>query len=546
MKLKRTILAPIVVAVIGLATGGWFLQRGADPQQNVYMQARLFQEVMNRVSADFVDAKNPKQLYHMAIEGMLDQLGDPHTVFLTPTDYSQLHIETSGEYGGVGMQIDVRDGWLTVISPLPGTPAERAGLRAGDRIIAVNDTSTRGWTNDEAVAHLRGPAGTSVDLKVDRPGLDGAIPFHVTRANIHVKSVPTAYMLDKKVGYVNLTVFAETSTEEMRKAIDKLKSEGMKGLIIDIRHNPGGLLDQGVGLSDLFLNKGQLVVQTRGRMQGMTQKYFAETKDQFPGLPIVLLVDPYSASASEIFSGALQDHDRALLVGQTTYGKGSVQSLFRLSGGNFLKLTTGRWYTPSGRSIQKPFDGHANGMTGDSTSVASNVPDSLTIYHTDDGRTVYGGGGIRPDVIVKPDSVTAAERDLARALERFGSKFNSSVTSFAARYVNTHPHLTRNFQVTPAMLGDFYDALRKDSVDVSRQLYDGARSALTTRLVSEITYAKWGEAGRRERANLDDPQVKVAREVLDKATTPSSVFAVVKKLRADGVLAQATPPSRGH
>jgi carboxyl-terminal processing protease len=348
--------------------------------------------------------------------------------------------------------------------------------------------------------------------------------------------VPTAYMLDDRVGYLELTVFAETSTSEVQQAIQKLQAQGMKGLIIDLRRNPGGLLEQGVSLSDLFLKKGDEVVAIHGRMADMNQAFDAEGPDKYPNLPVVLVVGPYTASAAEIFSGALQDHDRALVVGETTYGKGSVQTLFPLSGGNYLKLTTARWYTPSGRSIQKPFHpGDDEESDADTTAVDTASSDSSRVYRTDAGRTVHGGGGIRPDLIVKPDTVTQAERDLAQALERFGSKFNDAVYAYAIKYANTHPNLRPGFQVTPDMRAAFYQALTEHGVTVDRRLYEAAAQAVSQRLAYEITYARWGETGRRRRLNGEDPEIKIAEKVLDQATTPQSVFAVASKLRQDTV-----------
>lgn len=536
MQIKRSLIAPLIVGAIALGTGGWFLQHGAAPQQNVYLQARLFEEVVHHVQADFVDEKQPSDLYRMAIDGMLQELGDPHTVFMTPDDYQQLRIQTQGEYGGLGIQIDVRDGWVTVVAPLPGTPGERAGMRAGDRIVEVEGKSTRGWSTDDAVAELRGKPGEPVDLRVARVGVEEPIPFHIVREEIHVKSVPTAYMLRDGVGYMELTVFSQTSTDEIKEAIAKLKSQGMKSLVIDLRSNPGGLLDQGVSVSDLFLDKKEPVVETHGRLANMNQSFVASTADQYPDLPIVLLVGPFSASASEIFSGALQDHDRALVIGQTTYGKGSVQTIYQLSGGNVLKLTTGRWYTPSGRSIQKPFDSdHANALIADASvsDTSDTAPDDSLpkeTFHTDMGRIVYGGGGIRPDIIVK-DSVTDAMRALGQAAEKYGSKFYDALFAFAVQYVHDHPSLKPGFELEPGTLDSFFGALQKKGVNVDRDVYNGASSSLQRLIGLEVARDKWGEPGRRERLNAQDSQVNVAVDVLRDATTPSSVFAIADRIR---------------
>jgi len=342
MKINRAFLAPLLVAGVALATGGWFLQRGAGEERSVYANAQLFEQVLSFIQQGFVDEKQPSELYRKAIDGMIEELGDPHTVFMAAKDYEALRITTQGEYGGIGISIAKRNGWITVITPLPGTPGERAGLQAGDQIVDVGGQSTRDWTEDQAVANLRGPKGTQVDIKIGRIGVEQPIPFTITRDEIHVRSVPAAYMIDKEVGYVELQVFSESSTTELREAITKLRQQGAKGIVLDMRRNSGGLLDEGQTVSDLFLDQGAPVVETRGRLQGQTQKLAALHPDEFPGLPIVVVVGPQSASATEIVAGALQDHDRALILGRPTFGKGSVQTVFRLQGGNWLKMTTAR------------------------------------------------------------------------------------------------------------------------------------------------------------------------------------------------------------
>lgn len=547
MKLKRSILAPVFVAVVGLATGGWFLQRGASPQQNVYLQARLFEEVMQRVSSQFVEEKDPADLYRMAIDGLLEQLGDPHTAFLTPDDYEQLHLQTSGEYGGVGMRIDSRDGWVTVIAPLPNTPADRAGLRAGDKIISIDGETAEGWTTDRAVSVLRGEPGEPVDMEIARYGVDEPIPFRIVREEIHVKSVPSAYMIDDGIGYVELTTFAATSTDELREAIEGLQAEGLEGLILDLRRNPGGLLDQGVSVTDLFLDRGADVVETRSRAAGYSQTFSAENPDFYPELPMVVLVGPSSASASEILAGALQDHDRALVLGTTSYGKGSVQTLYELSGGNYLKLTTGKWYTPSGRSIQKPFDMEQHDLLVTDSADESGedrgagvTPDSLQ-YRTDAGRIVYGGGGIHPDLVVRPDTTTLEERALSDALESHGSDFYNALYSFAIEWETDHPDLQPGFPATDAMMDAFYAHLQQRDIEVERDVFDGATNLLGEWIAQEISRAKWGQVELRKRLNSEDRQVQAAIEVLRGATTPISVFQVAQRIEERMRLGSASP-----
>jgi carboxyl-terminal processing protease len=530
MKIKRTILAPVLVATFAMATGGWFLQRGIGQERNLYANARLFEDVLRFVSESFVDQKQAPELYRMAIDGMLEQLGDPHTSLMVASDYERLRLQTQGEYGGIGVQIDRRNGWITVIAPLPGTPGARAGLQAGDRIIEVEGESTRGWDVDMAVSQLRGPKGSPVNIKVARGGVEEPIPVRIVREEIHIQAVPSAYMMPGDVGYVEMVSFSESSTSELREAVRRLRGEGARGLILDLRRNPGGLLDQGVSVADLFLDRGQTVVETKGRVANQNQRASARSGDQFEGMPVVVLVDRQSASASEIVAGALQDHDRALVLGRTTYGKGSVQTLFPLTGDNWLKITTARWYTPVGRSIQKPYgiDAHGAEEPGvlPGVSVApfdSDEDEDRPEYRTDGGRTVYGGGGIHPDLVVAPDTLTLVERAY-RTATLGSADFPAAQLSFAVDYIRQNPGLQPRFEVTPAMRNAYFRSLREHGVGVDREAFDAASDWVDQEIGYHITYSKWGEQAARERVNEDDRQVRAAAELLRRATTPASLF----------------------
>ncbi|MGH7446409.1 MAG: S41 family peptidase, partial [Longimicrobiales bacterium] len=405
----------------------------------------------------------------------------------------------------------------------------RAGLQAGDLIIEVDGESTSDWDTDLAVSKLRGPQGSAVNIKVARGGVDQPIPIRIVREEIHIQAVPTAYMMDGNVGYVELISFSESSTAELREAIRELVAAGARGVILDLRANPGGLLDQGVAVADLFLNRGQTVVETKGRASNQNQRAVARTSDQFPGLPIIVLVGPQSASASEIVAGALQDHDRALVLGRTTYGKGSVQSLYPLENNNWLKITTARWYTPVGRSIQKPYgiDAHLVEEDVGGASAAADTAERPT-YRTDSGRTVLGGGGIHPDLVLTPDTLTSEERLFIQAMQKSFAEYINARLNFAVAYLRETPNLQPGFAVTPQLLDRFYQAIRQAGVDVDRDLYDRAARWVANDIGDEITYAKWGQKAARQRTNSDDPQVMTAADLLRRASTPESLFALAQ------------------
>jgi carboxyl-terminal processing protease len=551
MKINRALMAPLLVAGIAMATGGWFLQRGIGQERNIYANARLFEDVLRFVSSNFVDEKQPSELYQMAIDGMLEELGDPHTSLMPARDYEQLRMQTQGEYGGIGVQIDRRNGWITVIAPLPGTPGARVGLQAGDQIIEVDGESTRDWDTDMAVSRLRGPKGSAVDIKVARMGAEQPLPIRIVREEIHIRAVPSAYVMDGGVGYIELVSFSESSTNELKSAIQQLRSEGARGLILDLRRNPGGLLEQGVAVSDLFLTRGQVVSETKGRASNQNHRMVARTADQFPGLPIVVLVDMFSASASEIVAGALQDHDRALVIGRTTYGKGSVQTLYPLPGQNWLKITTARWYTPVGRSIQKPYGidaPHEMELLDESPAAAAVDTTERPVYTTSGGRSVFGGGGIHPDLVIAPDTLTLEERAYRMATLR-SAGFRGAQTAFAVAMLRQNPGLQPGFAVTPAMREAYYRQLAESDVVVDRATFDAAQRWVDQEIGYEITYSKWGEQAARQRSNVTDTQVATAYDLLRRATTPESLFALATDFDAagDGVpsaSARLTPASR--
>ncbi len=540
MKIKRTVATPLLVGLIGLASGGWLLQQGVDPQRNVYFQARLLEEVVRHVSTRFVDETNPDRLYRMAIDGMLHELGDPHSTFMTPEDYERLRLQTQGEYGGLGIEIDIRDGWLTVLSPLPNSPAERVGLQAGDRIIQVDGESTRGWSTDRAVSVLRGPKGTAVSIEVSRIGIDAPIPFEITRGEIELTAVPAAYMIEDEVGYIELTVFSETATDSLRQAIDRLRGQGMKALVLDMRRNTGGLLDQGMNIADLFLDRRQLVLETRGRTPDQNHVFRARQRDAYPDLELAVLIGQRSASATEIVAGALQDHDRAVLIGETSFGKGSVQTLLQLPGNNMLKLTTARWYTPSGRTIQKPFaadegpmmvaaedDQQAQRAAADAAaSVEEKLDEGVSTYRTSGGRTVLGGGGITPDLVVL-DTLSTAEQELVQAIREQWAQFEQVQYRFAVAFARENPDLQPGFPVTAEMLDAYFDALRAEGIAVDREVFDGASTWASRRLAYEISATKFSRQEGWKRLMADDPRVRVATEVLRASNSTDEAFAML-------------------
>ncbi|HUP88362.1 MAG TPA: S41 family peptidase, partial [Longimicrobiales bacterium] len=405
-------------------------------------------------------------------------------------------------------------------------------------IVSIDGKTTRDMPEDQAVKTLRGKVGTPVEIKVGRLGVDEPMTFKIVREEIRINSVPVSYMIDNGIGYVELVGFREHSTEELKTAIEGLRAKGAKGLIIDLRRNPGGLLDQGITISDLFLPRGAVVAETKGRTDNMNQRAFAEDPDQFLGMPIVMLVGPGTASAAEILAGALQDHDRVLVVGRTSYGKGSVQSIFPMANKTFLKMTTARWYTPSGRSIQRPYGIGLSHAEGDTTQI-----DTLKkpAYKTDSGRTVLGGGGINPDITVKPDTLTVNERSFYELAQKQAQQYRNASFAYAVKYKKAHPNAAVNFQVTDAELNGFYDQLVAGGVKIPREVFDRARSAIAEDLAADIAYSLGGQEKWRERVNLRSPEIGVALQLLRKANSPQSLFNAAAQYQATQKTASAAP-----
>jgi carboxyl-terminal processing protease len=511
-----------------LVSGGWLLERDTLPHAPLGASAgaRLFDEVVSHVRRDYVDTLSDSLLYRKAVSGMLGELHDPHTLFLDAKRLSRLDESTSGHYAGVGIQMDVRDSGITVVATLHGTPAEEAGLATGDRIVEIDGKPSAGLTPDEALKTLRGPAGSKVTVVVDRPGLATPLTFTLTRRQISVNPVQHAVLLPDSVGYVDLTVFSSDAAADLGHAVDSLRGLGARSLVLDLRGNPGGLLDQGIGVADLFLDDGKAIVSTRGRTPDENRAYADRAPQRWATMPLVVLTDSGTASASEIVAGALQDHDRALVVGTATYGKGSAQRVFRIDDGA-VKLTTALWYTPSGRSINRP-----RATDDDDGDVAPAAADSAAprpTYRTDAGRKVLGGGGIVPDVLVANRVADKHERALQTALGAKVPQFRDAMTDYALSLRSTHAVTSPEFTVTPAMRDELYRRLKGRGIDVERAVYDSAQGLVSRALGAQITRFVFGPQAEFARAMREDTDVAKARDLLRGATTPAALLREVPR-----------------
>jgi carboxyl-terminal processing protease len=432
----------------------------------------------------------------------------------------------------LGIRIDVRDGWITVIAPMAGTPADDAGLETGDRIVAVDGHSTFGWDSDSAVSALRGEPGSEVTVSIARPGFPEPFDVTIERAQIHIRAVQQARVLEPDVGYISLyqSNVSETLRDELIDAVEQVRSEGARSLILDLRYNPGGLLDAGVDVTDLFLDPGQVVVTTKGRGRGSNESYLARTAQKWPEMPMVVLVNGGSASAAEIFAGALQDHDRALIVGLPTFGKGMVQTVFRLGETEALRLTTARWYTPSGRTIQRTMPetsalaAVAMGAT-ESEPTEQAAPDSAEVFRTASGRVVRGGGGIQPDLTVFPDTMTVAEREFWLGLGAELPTYRDVVTSYALDIKAEGTVQDPRFEASASMMQELGRRLRAREIEVP----EAAWGLIQQYFTYEVQRYVFGRDSEHERRLGDDRQVQQALELLRAAETVTELFALAEE-----------------
>jgi carboxyl-terminal processing protease len=500
----------IVILALTLATisvVGLVAARAANVRDTVM----LFQDVMQKIRDEYVDQVDLEKLIYGGIRGMLNTL-DPHSTFLTKKQYDDLMVSTHGSFGGLGIEIDIRNDWLTVIAPIEGTPAQRMGIIGGDRIIKIEGKSTRGITMTEAIQKLRGPKGSDVTISIQREGEPDLLDYTITRDVIKIKSVPFATLIDGDLGYIRIASFSDDTGDEVRDALRDLKARGMDKLIIDLRRNSGGLLSQAIAVSEQFVDEDQVIVTTRGRDPQQNRVFKAGSRAQGGDYPLVVLVDNMSASASEIVAGAIQDLDRGLVVGLRTFGKGTVQSVMRLPGDNALKLTTAMYYTPSGRCINKFEDIDEN----TAFILPEGLADSTKAYFTSGGRTVYGGGGVKPDIEIEPDDLPAIAGRLAR---------QGLVFEYAVHYVAQKGDAAKAYNDDPLLVEDYLDFLGTKEFEYTQDELDEGRDFVEIMLRSEIARKVDGdEAAYTIRLN-GDSQLQKTLDIVRHASTLSELFA---------------------
>lgn len=506
MKRRLTLMICLGIATIILIAGA----------NNISYTLNQFTNVLRIVQQRYVEDINLSDLVRKAVEGMLYSL-DPHSSYLDEDDYRELNIKTQGKFGGLGIHISIRNGWLTIIAPIEGTPAYRAGLRPGDIISKIEGESTRGITTDKAVKKLRGTPGTKVTITIAREGMEES-DYTIERAIIEIKDVPYWGLLSDDIGYIKLVNFSNGAGLEVKNSLDELHNRGATKFILDLTGNPGGLLKEAVEVSDNFIDKGNLIVSTKGRLPEANREYGAQREAPYGKYPLVVLTDRASASASEIVAGAIQDWSRGIIIGDTTFGKGSVQTIVPLGGMEALKLTTARYYTPSGRCIDKSDTLRfiLKNPTVDMEFSTLRVPI----------RTLHGGGGIAPDIWLESEKIPPVVGKIWR---------KGGFLSFAAQYTRLHPNLERGFTLDEKVYDEFQTFLKDEKeLEIDINEWKGAMPFVESYLRGAIAEAVWNAEGRYEESYLVySPLVKRAKEVLSKTSTLEELFAEIEQTTID-------------
>ncbi|MFI5257625.1 MAG: S41 family peptidase [Gemmatimonadales bacterium] len=528
--------------LIPMVAGGFFLQ-----QSPAKATPRLFDQVLSIVANRYVDSLQGNEVFEKAATGLVRELNDPYSELLAPKEKDVFDRSVGGRYGGVGMLLEEQKNGagtsIVVARIFPNTPAEEGGVQEGDRIVRVDTMPAGNVKIDQVSDALRGVAGTKVQVTFARAGVAEPVKLSFKRAIIHVPAVPYATMVGNRIGYIPLQTFNENTADEVEAAAAKLVAAGARGLVLDMRDNGGGIVDQALAVSSLFLRTDQPIVSVRSRnTPDEVARASAEHLASQP--PLVILTDGGTASASEIVAGALQDHDRALVLGTTSFGKGLVQSLFPLDGGYALKITTGKWYTPSGRSIHRE-----RKLLPDGRFVETR-PDSLETeaerkarpkYSSDGGRIVYGGGGITPDVIVPDDTLLTSEQQFLRSIAPKAQSFVTVLNQYA---LDLKPVAKRDFTVTPGWRAELRRRLTAAGVTIDSKYEPAATTVLDRELDRRVARLVLGEDGARQRSVAEDHQLARAVALLDGASSQQALFAEARSAAVSTSLKTVSKPER--
>lgn len=496
---------------------------------NLRESIKKFSDVMSLTGKYYIEEVDSQKLVESAIKGMMDEL-DPHSVYISAKEFSDVEESFRGDFEGIGIEFQVVNDTLTVVSPISGGPSEQLGILPGDRIIEIENKSVIGITNDEVRKKLRGKAGTKVSVTILRPASGRKIIYQIIRDKIPIYSVDASFMANKSIGYISISRFSETTTDEVLQALNKLSKNGMNKLILDLRGNPGGYLNQAVKISDLFLDGKKKIVYTLGRIKDFDEEYFASESFPYEKMPIIILINRGSASASEIVAGAIQDWDRGLIVGETSFGKGLVQRQFELSDNSAVRLTISEYFTPSGRNIQRPYTNkkeyliktlEVEDTEGDNFYHQTEKDTSKPVFSTlIKKRKIYGGGGVTPDYIIKSEELSELLQNLLKEnlfysftlsyLDTYGDKIKSE-------FENDLNKFRTNYIVDNSTLNSFLSYIKSKGINIKEDEFNKDLSYIKARLKAQIARNFWKNEGWYAVLLEEDNQYKKAISLFNDA-----------------------------
>ncbi len=505
MTRKFSLLTVVLLVLAGLIAGS-VLNRVISGD-NIYEQLNKFKDVLSLTEKYYVEDVDTQKLTESAINGVLNDL-DPHSVYIPASQLSRVNEEFQGSFEGIGIEFQVLNDTLLVVSPIVGGPSEALGIQAGDKIVKIDDSTAVKITEAGVRQKLRGPKGSKVKVAIVRAGIGGLLDFEITRDKIPLYTVDASFMVDDETGYVNVTRFATNTHTEFVEAVGKLRQSGMKRLILDLRGNAGGFLEQAYKIGDELLPRGKKIVYTKGRRPEFDEEYISSGAARFADVSLVVLVNNGSASASEIVAGAVQDWDRGLIVGETTFGKGLVQRQFPLADGSAFRLTTARYYTPSGRLIQRPYDGdkmkyqreafERQETEGENVEHQAERDSTRPVFKTAGGRKVYGGGGITPDYIVRSDRLAEYAVQLRSKLVflEFANRYiDANGKELRSTYGKDVRKFVSDFTVSDQMLQDLLAIAKSKNIEFNKDLYEKDLKYIKEFMRAFIARSLWGNEG---------------------------------------------------
>lgn len=525
MDLRKLRIPLVLIIVLTSVLIGTQIQRFYGPGSSSGARDK-FEEILFYTRENYVKDIEDDKLIEAAISGMLEEL-DPHTVYIPASKMVHVEEEFRGDFDGIGVEFQIINDTITVVTPITGGPSEALGIQSGDKIIKVDGKSAIGFDNDKVRNQLRGKKGTKVKVTIFRPSNGKISDYEITRDKIPLNSVDVSVMLDDKTGYISISRFAEKTSSELRNALDKLTKEGMKQLVLDLRNNPGGYLNQAFEVADFFIDDNKKIVYTKGRKPEFDEEFFASKSYPYEKIPLVVLVNSGSASASEIVAGAIQDWDRGLVIGETSFGKGLVQRQYILDDGSAFRLTIAEYFTPSGRLIQRNYTNkkayyqeHANDTIseGDNLNHDAEKVNGRKEYKTAAGRTVYGGGGITPDYIIRQEKLTNYTASLLRenAFSEYVINYYTAHKEISAQY-KTLAEFNRNFRFNDAQVNDFVSFAVSKGVEMNNTEFAKDKEYIAFRLKAHLARNLWKNDGWYTVLTPIDVQVRKAMESLSKA-----------------------------